>query len=162
MTKGITGKEPDPREVYRDIIDRPRPQSWKHPPMSLYDRAAQFAPFAALSGYDEMIGEEARLTDRQIEPGEDQLALLNEAFLRLDEALAAGRKPVCEITWFVPDARKQGGTYVTSPEEIRRVDLAARKLILSRTEGSGGSYVTIDLDRILQLIPADSEAVNRE
>ena len=53
----IIGKEPDPREVYADIIDHPHWVSPKHPPMSLYNRAAQFAPFAALSGYDDMIDE---------------------------------------------------------------------------------------------------------
>ena len=60
MAKGITGKEPDPREVYKGIIDHPHWESPTHPPMSLYDRAAQFAPFAALAGYEDMICEEAR------------------------------------------------------------------------------------------------------
>ena len=59
------GTSRDPRTVYADIIDLPRPRSRKHPPMSLYDRAAQFAPFAALSGFDEMIREEARRTEEQ-------------------------------------------------------------------------------------------------
>ncbi|SDB40394.1 hypothetical protein SAMN02910298_01981 [Pseudobutyrivibrio sp. YE44] len=63
MAKGITGKEKDPRIVYGDIIDLPHHQSTKHPHMSLYDRAAQFAPFAALTGYEEMISEEARRTN---------------------------------------------------------------------------------------------------
>lgn len=60
MAKGIINKEPDPRIVYADIIDLPHHQSSTHPHMSLYDRAAQFAPFAALTGYDDMITEEAR------------------------------------------------------------------------------------------------------
>ncbi len=60
MTKGITGKEPDPKIVYADIIDMPHHQSLAHPHMSLYDRAAQFAPFAALTGYEDMINEEAK------------------------------------------------------------------------------------------------------
>ena len=63
MTKGITGKEPDPSIVYADIIDMPRHQSDTHPHMSLYDRAAQFAPFAALTGYEEMISVEAKRTE---------------------------------------------------------------------------------------------------
>ena len=60
MAKRIINKEPDPRIVYADIIDLPHHQSSTHPHMSLYDRAAQFAPFAALTGYDDMITEEAR------------------------------------------------------------------------------------------------------
>ena len=60
MTKGITEKEPDPRIVYADIIDLPHHQSSTRPHMSLYDRAAQFASFAALTGYDDMVKEEAR------------------------------------------------------------------------------------------------------
>ena len=72
-------EKPNAREVYADIIDIPHWEpNRKHPRMSLHDRAAQFAPFAALSGYDEMVDEEARLTDRQIEPGEEQLNLLNQ------------------------------------------------------------------------------------
>ena len=60
MTKGITGNEPDPRIIYADIIDLPHWQSPTRPHMSLHDRAAQFAPFAALTGYHEMVSEEAK------------------------------------------------------------------------------------------------------
>ena len=66
MTKGITEKEPDPRIVYADIIGLPHHQSPTRPHMSLYDRAAQFAPFAALTGYDDMIVEEVRETDTRV------------------------------------------------------------------------------------------------
>ena len=66
MAKGITEKEPDPRIVYADIIDLPHHQSPTRPHMSLYDRAAQFAPFAALTGYDDMIVEEVRETDTRV------------------------------------------------------------------------------------------------
>ena len=67
MTKGITGREPDPEIVYADIFHLPRPVSERHPPMSLQDRAAQFAPFAALSGYHDMIEEEAQLVNNKTE-----------------------------------------------------------------------------------------------
>lgn len=151
----MTGRGPDPakdpRMVYADIIDLPHPRSAKHPSMSLYDRAAQFAPFAALSGYDEMIDEEARRTETQIELGESETEQMNEDLARLARLLEEGRKPRCEITRFVPDERKEGGAYVTSREEIRRVDPAARQLILNRKEGYGGSWVTVDLDRILEI-----------
>ena len=67
MTKGITGREQDPREVYGDIIDLPRWQSPTRPRMSLYDRAAQFAPYKTLSGYEEMVQEQARKTEAEAE-----------------------------------------------------------------------------------------------
>ena len=65
MTKGITEQEPDPREVYGDIIDLPHWQSPTRPRMSLYDRAAQFAPYKTLSGYEDMVQEEARRTEAE-------------------------------------------------------------------------------------------------
>ena len=72
MTKGLTGKEPDPEIVYADIFRLPHHVSDHHPPMSLRDRAAQFSPFAALSGYEELVSEEARRTTDRIESGEEQ------------------------------------------------------------------------------------------
>ena len=77
MTKGISGKEPDPRVIYADIIDLPHHQSPTRPHMSLYDRAAQFAPFAALTGYDDMVAEEARIVDNKIELSETEIDRLN-------------------------------------------------------------------------------------
>ena len=81
------------REAYGDIIDLPRwePNS-RHPRMSLHDRAAQFAPFAALVGYDEMVEEEARLTEREIHPGEEDLEHLDRQFRSLLALLSAGQK----------------------------------------------------------------------
>ena len=139
------------KHPYEDILHLPHPVSKTHPQMPLLNRAAQFAPFAALSGYDEMIDEEARRTETQIELGESDREQLNEELTRLAKALEEGRMPRCEITRFVPDERKEGGAYVTSREEIRRVDTAARQLILNRKEGYGGSWVTVDLDRILEI-----------
>ena len=117
MAKGITGKEPDPREVYGDIIDHPHWESPKHPPMSLYDRAAQFAPFAALSGYDDMIGEEARLVDNRIELSEEEWEELNRKLGRIDETIRQGAQPAATITYFVPDPLKPGGLYETIAEK---------------------------------------------
>ena len=96
-------KESDPRIVYADIIDLPHHQSEKRRHMSLHDRAAQFAPFAALVGYDEMVGEEARLTDRQITPGESDLDRLDRAFRRLSALLSAGQRPQVSVMVFIPD-----------------------------------------------------------
>ena len=104
---------PDPRIVYADIIDLLHHQSAKRKHISLHDRAAQFAPFAALVGYDEMVEEEARLTDRQITQGESDLDRLDRIFHSLSGHLISGRRPEVSVLVFVPDARKSDGCYET-------------------------------------------------
>ena len=110
MTEGIHEKEPDPRIVYADIIDMPRPQSERHQPMSLYDRAAIFSPFAALTGYDDMIGEEERLTDTRRELTDDEKSELNRVLYELSER-PHENIPV-RLVYFKPDKLKSGGEYV--------------------------------------------------
>jgi len=105
---------------YDDIIDLPHHQSAKHKHMSNYQRAAQFAPFAALTGYDAAIDETARLTDKKLELSEEQQDYLNEQIQLLIERISD--KPQVEITYFVPDDRKTGGEYVTTTGNVRRVD----------------------------------------
>lgn len=142
--------EEDPRIVYADIIDLPHHRSPKHPPMSLHDRAAQFAPYAALVGYDEMVDEEARITDRRIEAGEEDLQRLDRKFALLSAALEAGERPEITVLHFIPDSRKAGGRYETVKGAVHRIDLYEKKLILS---GSGNvrERISIDLDQILDL-----------
>ena len=114
MAKGITEKEPDPRIVYADIIDLlPHHQSATRPHMSLYDRAAQFAPFAALTGYDDMVKEEARYVGQQIELGEASIELLKQKLTLIADVIEDGTKPTVSITYFEPDTMKAGGKYVT-------------------------------------------------
>ena len=151
MAKGITGKEPDPREVYGDIIDHPHWESPTHPPMSLYDRAAQFAPFAALSGYDEMIDEEARLVDNRIELSEEELEELNRKLSLIDETIRHGARPVVTITYFVPDLLKPGGLYQTVTEKARRVDAIHGVIQLDRKITVAESYMEIQLKDILDM-----------
>lgn len=151
MAKGITGKEPDPREVYADIIDHPHWVSPKHPPMSLYDRAAQFSPFAALSGYEEMIGEEARLVDNKIELGEEELEEVNRELGRIDEAIRQGNPPAVTVTYFIPDPLKAGGIYETVTEKVRRVDPAAGTVQLDRTVTAAGTRMEIRIEDILDI-----------
>ena len=141
---------PDAREVYADIIDLPHHQSDRHPHMSLHDRAAQFAPFAALVGYDEMVDEEARLTDRQIAPGESDLDRLDRKFSRLSGLLSAKQRPVISALVFIPDSRKAGGRYDTVTGRARKLDLYEKKLILLR-EGSPAEEISLNMDRILDL-----------
>ena len=139
-----------PRVVYADIIDLPRHQSKTHPHMSLHDRAAQFAPFAALTGYDEMVDEEARLTEVRIDPGESDLDRLDRKFRLLASLLADHQRPFVSVLLFVPDSRKAGGRYETVTGSARRLDEYEKKLILLGS-GSPAREISLDLDRILDL-----------
>ena len=102
---------------YDDIIGLPRPKS-KHEPMPMSDRAAQFSPFAALTGYGDAIDETARLTDRRIELSEEESAELDYK----QQYLATLDAPTVTVTYFVPDERKSGGAYVTHTGVLKRVD----------------------------------------
>ena len=105
---------------YDDIIDLPHPTSQNHPRMSLYDRAAQFSPFAALTGHSPAIAETGRLTDRRVELDEYEMARVDAELQRLQELLPGG--PTASITYFVPDERKNGGSYQTVTGEVKRID----------------------------------------
>ena len=163
MTKGIIEKEPDPRIVYADIIDLPHWQSPTRPHMSLYDRAAQFAPFAALTGYDDMIVEEARETDTRVELEGWALEQLNQKLTLIADVLEDGNKPRLTFTVFVPDEKKAGGKYVEVTDTVKRIDATARKVVLMserdvvglKKDATGykscGSNKIIDLDRIVAI-----------
>ena len=163
MTKGIIEKEPDPRVVYADIIDRPHWQSPTRPHMSLYDRAAQFAPFAALTGYDDMIVEEARETDTRVDLEGWELEQLNQKLTLIADVLEDGNKPHLTFTVFVPDEKKAGGKYVEVTDTVKRIDATARKVVLMsekdaiglKKDATGykscGSNKTIDFDRIVAI-----------
>ena len=103
--------------MYEDLINMPRPVSSKHAPMTLWSRAAQFSPFAALTGLDEEMEETARLTDMDTELTEDQIAELDRL---LRQAMEEDR-PVT-VTFFVPDEKKQGGSFETLTAQIKKAD----------------------------------------
>lgn len=151
MTRGITGKEPDPSVVYADILNHPHWQSPTRPHMSLYDRAAQFAPFAALTGYDDMVNEEARTVDNRILQGDEETALLNRKLTRISDAIREGSPPAVSITYFVPDPLKAGGKYETISDTVRMVDVVRGKLVLMQTEGYGRQNKEIALSDILEI-----------
>lgn len=113
---------------YNDIIYLPHHVSPTRPQMSMRDRAAQFSPFAALTGYDAAIRETARLTQEKVELDEQELAVLDRKFQLLREQL--GQCPQVTITWFVPDELKQGGRYLTITDVVKKVDAAARFVLL--------------------------------
>ena len=112
---------------YDDIINLPHHQSSKRPHMNNHQRAAQFAPFAALTGYDSAIDETARLTDQKLELTDEQADHLNAQIQRIIENITD--KPQVEITYFVPDNRKSGGEYMTVTGSVRRVDDHNREIV---------------------------------
>ena len=150
MIKGIKDKEPDPRIVYADIIDLPHWQSPKHPHMSLNDRSAQFASYKALSGYEDMVTEEARLTDSKLELQEHELEILNQKLSLLADVLADGHHPLLTFTVFEPDEYKDGGRYVDITDTVKRIDTTNRKVILMSTRDSGVNK-SIGFDRIASI-----------
>ena len=105
---------------YDDIIHLARPKSEKRARMGMVDRAAQFSPFAALVGYDAAIAETARLTDFRMELTESAKASLNEQLQRI--AQSAQNNPKVRVTYFLPDERKSGGSYVRCIGRVKRVD----------------------------------------
>lgn len=114
---------------YADIMDMPRHISSRHPPMSMLDRAAQFAPFAALTGLEGVIDETGRLTQGAVELTEAEQLLLDEKLQRIRERLQD--RPEITVTWFQPDARKQGGAYVTARGHVQKLDLYRRTLLIA-------------------------------
>ena len=105
---------------YEDIINLPHHVSPTRPQMPMSDRAAQFAPFAALTGYDAAIKETGRLTDEKIELDEEALTTLDMKYQFLMDALDDA--PEVTITYFQPDERKAGGKYVSAVGVVRKVD----------------------------------------
>lgn len=127
---------------YDDMLNLPHPTSRRHSRMSRSDRAAQFAPFAALSGHGTAIAETARLTERRIELDEDVKAALDlkQQMLmdRIDE------HPDVSVTWFQPDGKKDGGRYVTTTGRLKRIDEVERVLVME-------DKTTVPLDDIISI-----------
>lgn len=129
-------------DKYDDILELPHHVSKTRPQMPMSDRAAQFAPFAALTGYEAAIRETGRRTEAKIDLGEDALAALNQRYLHLVEVLP--QRPHISITYFCPDERKSGGAYITMTGIVAKADAAKRRLTLE--DGT-----EIPLDDILTL-----------
>ena len=108
------------KHPYEDILHLPHPVSKTHPRMPLMNRAAQFAPFAALTGYDAAVEETARLTDEKLTLDEEQQLLIGERLALLAERVR--ERPVVALTYFVPDLRKAGGAYLSVKAPVKKVD----------------------------------------
>lgn len=127
---------------YDDIIHLPHHVSRKHPRMSNHDRAAQFSPFAALTGFEAKINETARLTDRKLELDDYAKAQLDAKLQELRAKLS--QKPPVRLTYFKADERKEGGAYVQITALVRKIDPYERCLHLFNEE-------TIPIDDIYEL-----------
>ncbi|MBR4096001.1 MAG: hypothetical protein IKK42_01695 [Oscillospiraceae bacterium] len=136
----------DSEHRYDDIINLPHHVSATRPQMSMHDRAAQFSPFAALTGYDDAVEETARLTDEQYELSEDARNRLDEQLKLIADRI--DEQPEIEITYFVPDEKKNGGAYFTFKGNLRRIDEYAMELVF--TEGT-----RINLDYISDINVAE-------
>lgn len=119
-------------DPYEDILLLPHPVSKKHAPMPAGDRAAQFAPFAALTGYDAAVQETARLTQERLELDESERAALDDELAQLAKRLP--EQPQIAVTYFLPDERKQGGAYVTATGALKKIIEHEHVLVLASGE----------------------------
>ena len=114
---------------YDDMIYLPNPTPTCKPRMSLHDRAAQFSPFAALTGYEDAVEETARLTDTRLELSEDMKTILNEKMQMIVDNLDS--EPIVTITYFVPDKKKSGGAYVDITGVVKEFDEYERCIVVT-------------------------------
>ena len=103
---------------YEDIINLPHPEPKRHPRMSLYERSAQFAPFAALVGYDDQVYETGRLTSKKHELTEEEMLQINDTLV----SISTMKNPKVKITFFVKDEKKSGGKYHTLEGIVKKLD----------------------------------------
>lgn len=123
----MTGYDMDNTDLkYEDIINLPHPVSKRHKPMPVEDRAAQFAPFAALTGHQAAIEEAARVTDVRMELDEEMKKQLNVQLQKI--VSEPGRR--IRIVYYVPDGRKSGGSYVTKKGIVKKIDEYQKNLVL--------------------------------
>lgn len=136
---------------YDDIINLPHHVSKKHPPMSAIGRAAQFSPFAALSGYEGAIRETARLTNERVEMDEYSANALSDRLQIIVDRIT--EQPEIAITFFQPDRMKSGGAYVTATSVAKKIDEDERVIIMA--DGT-----TIPIDEMVAIEGAIFEMLN--
>ncbi len=116
-------------EKYKEIINLPHHVSETRPHMSMYDRAAQFSPFAALTGHEAAIEETARLTDTFIEPNEDEKQILDAKIHMIMDMIE--EKPEVTVVYFRPDEKKSGGAYVSTTGYMKKINILSREITMS-------------------------------
>ena len=117
---------------YDDVLNLPHHVSNTRPHISMHDRAAQFSPFAALTGYDDTVKETARLTDEKLELTTDRINDLNQKIAFLKEH--AEERPQITVEYFIPDEKKSGGKYVTLSGKFRRIDEYNHNMVFTSGE----------------------------
>ena len=139
------------KNPYSDIIHLPHHKAAHRPHMSMYDRAAQFSPFAALSGFDGVIAETGRLTDRRIELSESERSLLDQKLTLIDDVIQDGYHPEITVEYFVADQRKDGGEYREYTGKVRQIDTVARTIVfLAKNGRSAGVKIAVDEIKAIQ------------
>ena len=133
---------PNDPHRYDDMLALPHHVSSTHPQMPLANRATQFAPFAALTGYGAAVNETARLTDRRMELDDEQKLLLNSKLQLIRESLRA--RPGVSVTFFQPDLKKAGGAYVTVTGTVKKVDEYERRIVMAND-------VLIPIDEVIAI-----------
>ncbi len=140
-------KSNDPHR-YDDLLNAAHPMVLLRPRMPALARAAQFSPFAALTGYDAQIQETARLTDDQIDLSDSARSLLDLQLQYLMSHL--DERPIVEAAYFIPDSKKAGGRYDLYTGSIKRIDTYARQLVFFASNDISSGQV-IDLDQVIHL-----------
>ena len=134
------------KNPYADIIQLPHHQAANRHHMSLYDRAAQFSPYAALVGYDDMVKETARQTDKKLELGDAEKELLDQKLALITDAIENGHHPTITVVFYIPDAMKAGGSYDEYTGAVKKVDSIGRQIIFFADNGcSSGKSICIDV-----------------
>ena len=136
--------------MFDDIINLPHHVSATRPQISMLDRAAQFSPFVALTGYDAAIKETGRLTDEKIEMDEEALNILNMKFQILVDSL--DEEPEVTFTYFKPDQRKAGGAYIEVTGKVKKVDGFERLIVMQ-------NGIKIPMDDVLDVFILTEERV---
>lgn len=138
----MTKKSSNDRHRYEDIIHLPHHVSGVHPQMAQRDRAAQFSPFAALTGYEDALEEAGRLTGERIELDEDAKNILDEKLRMIQEQITV--RPQVQITYFVPDEKKTGGAYTVAEGWVKKIDRYGQNIIM-------GDGRTIPVGEIIEI-----------
>lgn len=133
------------KNPYADIIHLPHHKAPNRPHMSMYDRAAQFSPFAALTGFEGVIAETGRLTDRKVELSESEKILLDQKLTLIDDVIQDKHHPEITVVYFVPDYLKEGGEYEEYVGKVRHIDTIDRTVVFLAANGrSAGKAIKID------------------
>lgn len=135
---------------YSDIINMPHHVSEKRPHMSIEDRAAQFSPFAALTGFGAEVTEAGRLTDRKLILDENKIKQLNDYLMVINQNISD--KPLVDITYFEPDEKKAGGEYITVSGHVKKIDNIEQFIVLETEDIiSEDGLIFIDIENICDI-----------